>query len=150
LVWAHTPVEVGVVVKPVGQRAGAVEGEALVKYMERHVLKRVVVQRRLGGGMKINYNLGSFLQSSSSTTVHQGSQTVAHLLMVRVGVNTLKRNLMGESRWRIHFYDTGSYVCLLVTTNNKLWPLWRHSAVSYFIYTTVQKFGVIQTISCLP
>lgn len=44
---AHTPVEVGVVVKPVGQRAGAVQGEALVEDMEGHVLKSVVVQRRL-------------------------------------------------------------------------------------------------------
>lgn len=41
------PVEVGVVVKPVGQRAVAVQGEALVEDMEGHVLKSVVVQRHL-------------------------------------------------------------------------------------------------------
>lgn len=39
-------------VEPVGQRAGAVQGEALVEDMERHVLKTVVVQRRLDEKMK--------------------------------------------------------------------------------------------------
>lgn len=34
-------------VEPVGQRAGAVQGEALVESMEGHVLEGVVVQRQL-------------------------------------------------------------------------------------------------------
>lgn len=41
------PVQVCDVVKPVGQRAGAVEGEALMEHVEGHVLKAVVVQRHL-------------------------------------------------------------------------------------------------------
>lgn len=39
-------------VKPVGQGAGAVEGEALVEHMEGHILKSVVVQCCLRGKMK--------------------------------------------------------------------------------------------------
>lgn len=43
-VWYwNKPVEVGVVVKPVRQCARAVHGEALVEYMEGHILKSVVV-----------------------------------------------------------------------------------------------------------
>lgn len=43
------PVQVCDVVEPVGQRAGAVEGEALMEHVEGHVLKAVVVQRDLQG-----------------------------------------------------------------------------------------------------
>ena len=47
--WESTssPVQVSAVVEPVGQRAAAVEGEALVEDVEGHVLKAVVVQRHL-------------------------------------------------------------------------------------------------------
>lgn len=41
------PVEIGVVVKPVGKCAVAIQREALVEYMKGHVLKSVVVQRDL-------------------------------------------------------------------------------------------------------
>lgn len=41
-------------VKPVGQCAGAVHGEALVQDMEGHVLKTVVVQCHLEGGNENN------------------------------------------------------------------------------------------------
>ena len=39
-------------VEPIGQCAGGVQGEALVEEMEGHVLKSVVVQRRLKDGNK--------------------------------------------------------------------------------------------------
>lgn len=46
------PVEVGVVVKPVGKRALAIQREALVEHMKGHVLKSVVVQRHLQARQK--------------------------------------------------------------------------------------------------
>lgn len=51
----HKPVEVGVVVKPVGQCAVAVQGETLVEYVEGNILKRVVVQRHLEGKKEKEY-----------------------------------------------------------------------------------------------
>ena len=48
----NKPVQVGVVVKPVRQCAGAVQGEALVEHMEGNILKTVVVQRHLRGKIK--------------------------------------------------------------------------------------------------
>lgn len=70
-VWSwHKPVEVGVVVIPVRQCAGAVHREALVEYMEGHVLKSVVVQCHLEVKMEKYVRL-RFPQGGSSMTFTQ-------------------------------------------------------------------------------